>query len=163
LADAAWSWISGGDTRETLRAALDDLQKDRSFEWSQEDETFRQLDEAIGPDIDFILAGHTHLERAVRRRKTTGCYLNSGTWVRLIKLEPRVLADQTEFNKVYGALAGGSMDALDKFPGLVLRRRTVVAVRGGAAGTRGELVHWSAVGGKFELRPVNPHAGMTKT
>ena len=160
---AAWGWVRGRDTRETLRAALEDLQKDRSFKWSQEDDTFRRLDEAIGREVDFILAGHTHLERALRRRKTNGCYLNSGTWVRVIKLEPKVLADQAEFNKVYGAVAAGTMDALDKFDGLVLRRRTVVAVRVGSEGTRGELLHWCAVGGRPGLNPVDPQAGMTKT
>jgi UDP-2,3-diacylglucosamine pyrophosphatase LpxH len=159
---ATWSWMRGRDIRETLRAALDDLQKDRSFEWSQEDDTFRQLDEAIGPEVDFILAGHTHLERALRRRKTNGCYLNSGTWVRVIKLEPNVLANQADFNKVYGALAAGTMDALDKLDGLVLRRRTVVAVRAVPGGTRGELLHWCAVGQGRGLNAVDPQAGMTK-
>ena len=160
---AAWGWVRGRDTRETLRAALEDLQKDRSFKWSQEDDTFRRLDEAIGREVDFILAGHTHLERALRRRKTNGCYLNSGTWVRVIKLEPKVLADQAEFNKVYGAVAAGTKDALDKFDGLVLRRRTFVAVRVGSEGTRGELLHWCAVGRRPGLNPVDPQAGMTKT
>jgi UDP-2,3-diacylglucosamine pyrophosphatase LpxH len=161
LAEAAWIWAQGGDTREVLRIALDGLQKNRSFDWSHEDDTFRELDEAIGPDVDFILAGHTHLERALNRRKTSGFYFNSGTWARLIKLEPKILADQAEFNKFYGAAAAGTMDALDKFPGLVLRRFTVVAIRAGAEGTRGELMLRNAVGRKPE--PVDPEAGMTKT
>jgi UDP-2,3-diacylglucosamine pyrophosphatase LpxH len=162
LPEAAWSWMRGRDARETLRLALDDLQNDRSFEWSREDDTFRRLDEAIGPDVDFILAGNTHLERALRRRKTNGLYFNSGTWVRLIKLEPNVLADQAEFNKVYGALAAGTMEELDTFPGLVLRRPTVVAIRASGAGTRGELMRWSTVDGKLALDPIHPQAGMTK-
>jgi hypothetical protein len=163
LREAAWTWVRGGDSRETLRKALDDLQKDRSFDWSLEDDTFRQLDEAVASDIDFILTGHTHLERALPRRKKNGFYLNSGTWVRLMRLEPHVLADQAEFNKVYGALTAGTMDALDKFPNLVLRRRTVVAVKASPAGSRGELLHWAPVAGKYDLSPVDPNAGMTKT
>ena len=160
--DAAWSWITGGDARETLRRALDDLQKDRSFDWSLEDDTFHQLDEQVASNVDFILTGHTHLERALHRRKRNGFYLNSGTWVRLIRFEPRVLGDQAEFNKVYGALAAGTMEALDKFPNLVLRRRTVVAVKAGNAGTRGELLRWAPVAGKYDLTPVDSKAGMTK-
>jgi hypothetical protein len=74
-----------------------------------------------------------------------------------------VLADQTEFNKVYGALAAGTMDALDKFPGLVLRRRTIVAVKADSAGARGELLRWDTVNGKLDLILVDPNAGMTKT
>ena len=161
--EAAWSWIRGGDPRETLRTALDGLQKDRSFEWTQEDDTFRQLDRSIGQDVDFILAGHTHLERALRRSKTGGFYLNSGTWVRLIKIDPKILADQAEFNKVYGALAAGTMTALDAFPELVLRKRTVVVIRAAARGTRGELMHWKTDGGKSDLKPLDPPAGMTKS
>jgi hypothetical protein len=109
--------------------------------------------------VDFILAGHTHLERALRRHKANGFYLNSGTWVRLIKLEPKVLAEQAEFNKVYGAMAAGTMDALDKLDGLVLRRRTIIAVRASSEGTRGELLHWCA----GRLNPVDLQAGITKT
>jgi UDP-2,3-diacylglucosamine pyrophosphatase LpxH len=163
LREAMWSWVRGGDARETLRKALDELQKDRSFDWSLEDDTFHQLDDTVASNVDFVLSGHTHLERALRRRKRNGFYFNSGTWARLIRLEPHVLADQTEFNKVYGALAAGTMDALDKFPGLVSRRRTVVAVKADSAGARGELLRWDTVNGKLDLIPVDPNAGMTKT
>jgi UDP-2,3-diacylglucosamine pyrophosphatase LpxH len=161
--EAIWNWVRGGDARETLRKALDGLQKDRSFDWSLEDDTFHQLDDAVASNVDFILAGHTHLERALRRRKRNGFYFNTGTWARLIRLSPHSLADQAEFNKVYGALAAGTMDALDKFPDLVLRQRTVAAVRAGPAGTRGELLHWDTMSGKLDLIPVDANAGMTKT
>jgi UDP-2,3-diacylglucosamine pyrophosphatase LpxH len=167
LSDAVWSWVRGKDARETLRRALDDLQKDRSFEWSLEDDTFHQLDDTIASNVDFVLAGHTHLERALPRRKRNGFYFNSGTWARLIRLEPHVLADQAEFNKVYGVMAVGTMDALDEFPGLVLRRRTVVAVRAHAAVTHGELMRWDMVDGKPDLVRVdanaNANASMTKS
>jgi UDP-2,3-diacylglucosamine pyrophosphatase LpxH len=157
--DAAWSWIRGGDPRETLRRALEDLQNDRSFDWRTEDATFRDLDDVVMSGVDFILCGHTHLERALPRRKRRGFYLNSGTWVRLIKLEGAALADQAEFNKIYGALAAGTMDALDGLDGLVLHNRTVVAVRPAGAGVRGELLHWKS----GELKPVHADAGMTRT
>ena len=160
IAGAAWSWATGGDTRSTLRKALSDLQNDRSFEWSLEDDTFRQVDELVAPDVDFVLTGHTHLERALPRRRQRGYYLNTGTWVRLIQLRPQVLADQSEFNKVYGALAAGTMQALDKFPELILRRRTVAAIRKTSQGVRGELLRWN--GGDDPLQPVNPQAGMTR-
>jgi UDP-2,3-diacylglucosamine pyrophosphatase LpxH len=165
LTEAVVSWRRGKDARETLRMALDDLQKDRSFDWAREDDTFRQLDQKVAASIDFIMAGHTHLQRALPRRRGNGFYLNTGTWVRLIQLKREVLADQTEFNKVYGALAAGTMQALDEFPKLVLRQRTVAAVKAGPAGTRGELQHWdeNKVTGKFDLVPVDPNAGMTKT
>jgi Calcineurin-like phosphoesterase len=159
--EAVATWAFGGELREILRARLSDLIADRSFQWTQEDDTFRKLDEKVAPNVDFILAGHTHLERAIPRRGRTGFYFNSGTWVRLIQLKPEVIADQTEFNKVYGALSAGTMEALDQFPDLVLHLRTVVAVRTDPAdptGTRGELLHWDKAG----LKPVNALAGMTK-
>jgi len=155
LRRAAWNWIRDPDLRKWLRVALDGLQTDRSFEWAQEDDAFRRLDEMIGADIDFILAGHTHLERALKRRKGKGFYLNSGTWVRLIRLQSQMLADQTEFNKVYAAMAAGSMAALDACPYLVLRRHTVVAVRPNGPGTRGELAHWKEEGGSGRLVPLD--------
>jgi UDP-2,3-diacylglucosamine pyrophosphatase LpxH len=163
FSDAVWSWVRGKDVRETLRRALDDLQKDRSFDWSLEDDTFHQLDDTITSNVDFILAGHTHLERALPRRKRNGFYFNSGTWARLIRLEPHVLADQAEFNKAYGVMAAGTMDALDQLPGLVLRRRTVVAVRTDAGGTRGDLLRWDMVDGKPDLVRVDANANMTKS
>lgn len=163
FSSAAWSWVRGKDVRETLRSALDDLQKDRSFEWSLTDDTFHQLDDTITSNVDFVLAGHTHLERALPRRRRNGFYFNSGTWARLIRLEPHVLADQAEFNKVYGAMAAGTMKALDEFPGLVLRRRTVVAVKTDGGNTRGELMRWDTVNGQLDLVPVDANAGMTRT
>jgi hypothetical protein len=161
ITDALWSWVRGGDAREILRNALDDLQKDRSFDWRTKDETFEKLDEAVASGVDFILTGHTHLERALPRSKRGGYYFNSGTWVRLIRLEADVLTDQEKFNKVYGTLAAGSMAALDQFPGLVLRRHTVVAVHPTPTGIRGELLHWDMTTGK--LNDVDPQAGMTRT
>lgn len=161
LREAAWSWVRDADVRESLRAALDDLQTDRSFEWSQEDDTFRRLDGMIGSDVDFILAGHTHLERALKRRKGKGFYLNSGTWARLMRLQPAMIADQAEFNKVYGAMAAGTMAALDGFPDLVLRKHTVVAIRPDGQGTRGELMHWNEHDGVGKLVRLNLDAGGT--
>jgi UDP-2,3-diacylglucosamine pyrophosphatase LpxH len=156
---ALWSLMRGRDARETLRNALEDLQKDRSFDWRTEDDTFHKLDEAVAPAVDFILCGHTHLERALPRRKRSGLYLNSGTWVRLIKLEKNVLTDQQAFNAVYDALAAGTMQALDDFPELVVRRNTVIAVRPDGSGSRGELLRWQA----GALVAVDKNAGMTRT
>jgi hypothetical protein len=160
--EAIVSWVRGRDVRETLRLALDDLWKDRSFDWSIEDDTFRQLDDKVAADVHFILAGHTHLERALPRRGRGGFYFNTGTWARLIQLRPAMLADQAEFNKAYDALAARTMAALDDFPDLVLQRRAVAAVKAGPTGTRGELLHWKAANGRFDLVQVHPNVDMTK-
>lgn len=129
----------GADVAEALREALKDLGEDRSFELHDEDKTFRELDELIGDNADFVIAGHTHLARALPRRKGRGWYFNSGTWARLIKLEKQVLDDEARFRAVFDTFSEGTMDALDAHPGLVLRRLTVVALWTDGVRTRGEL------------------------
>jgi hypothetical protein len=97
------------------------------------------LDEQIGDECDFLIAGHTHLARALPRKKKSGWYFNSGTWARLIRLEDRVLRSAEEFKKVFETFKQGTMRALDAHPELVSRRLTVVAVRADGSQTHGEL------------------------
>jgi UDP-2,3-diacylglucosamine pyrophosphatase LpxH len=143
---AILKFITGADRSEVLREALDQLWKDRSFEPAQSDDTFERLDEAIGANFDFILAGHTHLRRSLKRRKARGWYFNSGTWARLIKLEARTLADADEFAKVFAALKAGTMQALDDYPDLVMRQHTVVAIRPDGDKISGQLLQWDKPG-----------------
>jgi UDP-2,3-diacylglucosamine pyrophosphatase LpxH len=147
IGSAMTSFFLGSDVREALRQGLDALQKDRSFEFAEADDTFRQFDDLVGGDVDFLLTGHTHLERALKRTKSRGWYFNSGTWVRLIRLEPNILASADKFAAVYDVLAAGSMAALDKTSGLILKRRTVVMIRSESDGTRGELMRWDEAAG----------------
>lgn len=147
IGGAITNFLFTGDVQESLRKGLDGLQKDRSFDFKQPDDTFLQFDKQVGADVDFLLTGHTHLERALKRNQSSGWYFNSGTWVRLIRLEPDVLASADKFSQIYDVLAAGSMAALDAFPGLILKRHTVVAIRSTPAGTRGELMHWDETAG----------------
>jgi UDP-2,3-diacylglucosamine pyrophosphatase LpxH len=110
---------------EVLREALQGLGNDRTFDLTHEDATFHRLDEQIG-DVDFLVAGHTHLERAMRRRNRRGWYFNSGTWARLIRLDKDVLGDASKFRAAYDAFQAGTMAALDALPDLVMRRLTVI-------------------------------------
>jgi UDP-2,3-diacylglucosamine pyrophosphatase LpxH len=158
IGGAITSFVFGSDVRESLRKGLDGLQKDRSFDFKQTDDTFQQFDKQVGADIDFLLTGHTHLERALKRNESSGWYFNSGTWVRLIRLEADVLASADKFSQVYDVLAAGSMAALDAYPGLILKRRTVVAIRSTPAGTKGELMHWDETAGLVAM----PNANFTK-
>ena len=141
--------VTGADPSEVLRAALDELWKDRSFEPSQSDETFELLDQTLGADFAFILAGHTHLRRTLKRRKGNGWYFNSGTWARLMKFEGGMLADPVVFAKVYAALKAGKMEALDNYPGLVLRQHTVVAIRQDGGKISGQLLEWDRSAGSL--------------
>lgn len=136
--------IRGEDRSEVLREALEQLQEDRSFDLKYEDETYKRLDDQMGDAFDFVIAGHTHLERALPRRKKKGWYYNSGTWVRLIKLEDKVLRNKELFGRVFNAFKAGTLEALDSHTleyQLVMRRLTVVAISAEGGITRGKLQH----------------------
>lgn len=150
----------GEEPSEVLREALESLGKDRSFDIDDEDATFRLLDKHIGDGPDFLISGHTHLERALRRRNGHGAYYNSGTWARLIRLDSDVLQDKDRFKQVFNAFKAGTLKALDSLEKLVTRKLTVVAVRSDASSTYGELLHVEPLaadappGTGVELTPV---------
>ncbi len=131
---------------EYLRAALKKLLRgDDTFDIDQQDDQFLAIDKIVGPDIDYVITGHTHLARAIERRHARTYYLNTGTWIRLMQLSPKTLDDQKAFAKVFKAMQAGTIEALDKEknPGtrdpLVSARPHVAVIRADAAGTVGEL------------------------
>ncbi len=140
-------FVRGKEPHQVLREALESLQKDRSFAVDTVDETSRHLDRLVAPDIDFLVAGHTHLERALPRARGTGYYFNSGTWVRLIELRPAVLESDERFLPVWKVLKKGSLAALDaaKKPKLVQDKPAVVSIVAEGSVVRGSLnrVRWS--------------------
>jgi len=149
---AAWDVVRRKPTHEMLSDALDGIDKDRSFDFDAPDDTSKRLDAMVSADIRFLIAGHTHLERALVRRDGKSYYFNSGTWARLIKLEPEVRKDLERFRRVFDIFKGGQMEDLDAEPGLVVKRCSVVSVIADAAGgTYGELRRMSA--GKLEPVP----------
>jgi UDP-2,3-diacylglucosamine pyrophosphatase LpxH len=144
---AAGKWIAAEPGHEVLREALEYLDKDRSFDIADRDETARRLDDEVAPAIDIVVAGHTHLERALHRLNGGGCYFNSGTWARLIRIAPAVRGDPAAFKRVYDQLKDGRMAQLDA-EGLVHKPCTVVAIWREAPGG----------GASAELRHVKPDA-----
>jgi UDP-2,3-diacylglucosamine pyrophosphatase LpxH len=149
--------VTGKGTTEALREALDGLDKDRSFDWRAEDDTYRELDKLVGSDIDFLIAGHTHLERALKRRRGRGFYFNSGTWARLIRIPPELRQDPAAFANLFQRLKAGTMEALDGRPGepsLTQRRCSVVSVWKEAGATIGELRHVTGVAPAFAAARV---------
>jgi hypothetical protein len=139
----ARDWLLDKDPRESLRTSLRDwLHDDLTFYHGRTDGTFHQLDGNVGEDIDFLIAGHTHLERALKRERGNGYYFNTGTWARLISLTPGLLNDEKAFERVYAAFGERRMEALDQYPGLVIRKPTVVSITRQADGAvRGSLGH----------------------
>ncbi len=134
--------MTGKGTVEALRDALDGLDDDRTFDPLEEDDTYRELDKTIGGDIDFLIAGHTHLERALKRRRGRGYYFNSGTWARLIQIPAELRQDTTQFAALFERMKAGTMAALDGVPpqqSVTLRRNSVVSVWREAGMTIGEI------------------------
>ena len=117
------------DPQENLREALQGyLADNRSFDLAAVDDTFQRLDSRVAPTVDYLIAGHTHLARALGRTSGPGFYFNSGTWARLIRLTPPLLASAAAFEPVYRAFSAGRLKALDDTADLVRRIPTVVAI-----------------------------------
>ncbi len=153
--------LGGLDTADALRRALLDwLGSDRSFDLDERDASVERLLASVGPAVDFIVTGHTHLARAI----DCGAgrfFFNSGTWIRLLRLTPAMLADAVAFAPVRAVLVDGSLAALDaaRIGGepFVLDRTTAVAIRAEEDAVVGELlqVHGDGSG---EPRVLRRHA-----
>lgn len=130
---------------EALRRALCDwLRDDKTFDFGDRDDTFRQVSASVGPTVDFIVTGHTHLERAIDMGNGR-CYFNAGTWIRLLRFTDAALKDEASFEPVFRVLEKGSMQALDdaRFGGepFVLDRTSVVTIRDDGGRVTGTLAH----------------------
>lgn len=142
-----WDRLAGRDPRDNLREALAKyLAGDRTFAFATEDDVYRAHDEEVGPDVRFIVTGHTHLERFIKRKRALGAYYNSGTWIRLIRLTDEMLSSREAFEPAYKAISSGKLAELDATPGLVIARRTVVSIWVDGASVHGELRHARAAG-----------------
>ncbi len=124
--------LRGRSPVENLRVALGKwLKGDTTFAIETEDETFRGLDQRIDPNVYYLIAGHTHLARALGRKRGDGFYFNSGTWIRLIRLTDEMLESNAAFSRAYAAFENGSLEALDAEEGLILHEPTVVSIEAG--------------------------------
>lgn len=134
--DAIVKLFRGKPQHEVLREALEGLAKNQSFDLKNADSFYKDLDELVDDKIDFLCAGHTHLERALHRSEGSGVYYNSGTWVRLIRLSPDILGSAEQFKRYYEAFKKGKMQALDDEEGLVELRPVVVSITSSASGVK---------------------------
>ncbi len=139
LWSAAGDWLRGSSKVEVLREALEPVQKDQSFDPGAEDSTFTDLDKLVAPQLAFVIAGHTHLERSLRRKNGAGRYFNTGTWARLIRIPPDKLTDEAAFKEVFDALRAPTIAELDQTPNLVMRQPAVASVWTEGGTTHGEL------------------------
>lgn len=152
LWDRLTGWISGVGKDEALRRALKDwLKDDKSFEITDKDETYQEVIAATGPSIDFIITGHTHLERAIDMGGNR-YYFNSGTWIRLLRFTDTMLKDIHAFKPVYELLVNkqGGLELIDAamFPDksgkaspFVLNQTSAVSIKSENGKVIGQLSH----------------------
>ncbi|MGY6275416.1 metallophosphoesterase [Methylomonas sp. MgM2] len=111
-----WDRLTGVSKDEALRRALLDwLKDDQTFVLDNKDDTFNDVTANIGDSIDFVVTGHTHLERAIDMGDNR-FYFNCGTWIRLLRFTGTMLKDQASFKPVYELLVDrqGRMELIDK-------------------------------------------------
>jgi UDP-2,3-diacylglucosamine pyrophosphatase LpxH len=155
-------WFSETRRPEALRNALASwLEGDRTWELGEKDATFRKLDEAVGTGIHYLIAGHTHLRRAIKRN-VDGCYYyNTGTWIRLIRLDKVVVSDPKAFEDVFKALKSPTMTDLDqaRYPTpngskpLVMNETTVASIYRDGEATYGVLQNFNGETGSLDELP----------
>ncbi len=113
--DRLTSWFTGVSKDESLRRALLDwLENDKTFDIQDQDETYKGIIDKVGASIDFIVTGHTHLERAIDMGGGR-FYFNTGTWIRLLRFTTAMLKDDKSFKPVYELLVNnqGRIEAID--------------------------------------------------
>lgn len=145
LWDRITGWITDVGEDEALRRALKDLLKDdTTFQLDNRDDTSKEALKSIGSGIDFVVTGHTHLERAIDTKRGT-YYFNCGTWIRLLRFTDAMLADKASFKPVYDVLKNGSMEKIDnaviKGEPFVIPYTSAVCIRKAGDKTIGELAH----------------------
>ncbi len=145
IVDRLTGWLTGVSKAEALRRALRDwLENDKTFAPDDRDDTFKQVSASVGPAIDFIVTGHTHLERAIDMGQNR-FYFNCGTWIRLLQFTPAMLATEESFGEVYKVLTDGRMKAIDDavFGGqpFVMEQTSAVSICEQNGQVTGALVH----------------------
>ena len=102
------------DPNEALRRALCLwLRNDATFDPQKTNEIDDDVIARTDESLNFVIAGHTHLARAVEITPGRRYYFNSGTWIRLLRLTERALEPSIFATRVVPALKGGSLNVLD--------------------------------------------------
>ncbi|MCP4256027.1 MAG: hypothetical protein GY774_00705 [Planctomycetes bacterium] len=158
--------VRGVDKIEALRRAiLDWVKDDGTFDIKHRDDCFEDIIKRVSDDVDFVITGHTHLERAIKiRGDVDRFYYNSGTWIRLLRLKTTLLKEDV-FPKVYEILKSDSMRAIDEgavdvgeehVQPLVLDQTSLVRIAVCDEGVKGELLHirGGEAGDELDPQPV---------
>jgi len=113
--DMVIGWVGLVPKVEGLRRALKDwLKDDTTFDvTSADDDLYKEMQQRVGPQVDFVVTGHTHKPRALRFKESS-YYYNCGTWIRTLRLTNEVLDNPKAFEEIlWPKLKAGRMDELD--------------------------------------------------
>lgn len=98
-----------------LRRALQDWneKQQEEFKIDHEDLCYKDIQDRIGSEVDFVITGHTHMPRAIPMG-TQRYYYNTGTWIRTLRFTKASLHSKKFFkDEIWPALKGGSLEELD--------------------------------------------------
>jgi UDP-2,3-diacylglucosamine pyrophosphatase LpxH len=145
-------WFSEENRAGTLRVLLGRLLGgDTTFKLDEPDDPFLLLKAEVGASISYLIAGHTHLRRALKRQWPDTYYYNTGTWIRLIALSKQDLASAGAFKDTFAKLSSNlsTLDSARNAAGeqLVMVRPTVASVIASDSGVYGELSDVNEHGG----------------
>jgi hypothetical protein len=136
-----WDRLTGVEKPEALRRAPKDwLRSDKTFDISDRDGTFEAVMAKVGPAVDVVVTGHTHLERAIGL-DSRRCYFNCGTWIRLLRFTETILDDPEAFREVYDVLIDGTLERIDQAGQRAIDQTSAVCIRTEGEETVSELVH----------------------
>jgi UDP-2,3-diacylglucosamine pyrophosphatase LpxH len=151
--DAVSAALRRREPYEIALEAIKEVASTTTFNVGQVDGDFQLIDELVGGTYDVVVAGHTHLARALDRTRGRGRYFNSGTWASLMRLTPAQLQSAASFKPVFETLRNSTTIAgLGK---LVWTRPTAVIVRTQGARVRSSLELVSLKAGKIALVPLS--------
>ncbi len=79
----SWILLPGMARGERLRRILSDaLVRDTTFDIAARDNLFDAVMSGVGREVNFIVTGHSRLERAIKVVDGRQYYYNTGTWSR---------------------------------------------------------------------------------
>lgn len=118
------------------------------------EDTLAYLQDHVGAEVDVVVAGHTHLRRALRGEgKWRGRYFNSGTWIQLMKIPSDVVRSAQSFEAWLQQVREARTVARLVEAGLVFAQRTVVMITHTPGGVRAGLTEVSSSPGDRQLGP----------
>lgn len=116
--------------------------------------TLAYLQDHVGAEVDVVVAGHTHLRRALRGEgKWRGRYFNSGTWIQLMKIPSGVVLSADAFEGWLTQVRAARTVSRLVEAGLVFSQRTVVMITHTPTGVRAGLAEVSSASGDRQLGP----------